>query len=1048
MIPRQICLDGFMSYRQEMTISFRGASIWALAGDNGSGKSTLFDAMFYALYGEHRLGSQGAQQLIHHERDSLRVEFDFAIGEDEYRIRRTLTRKASNNRTVQALYMRGPNAPDPGSAGPQPIAETHKESGLRNWVKQVVGLDSQAFTFSVWLQQGRSDALINASPKERHHMLTQIIDLSAYERLWQRADAAYRQWDAQAGVTEQHLLQLEESEESRLETVKAREQQAQLAKQAVQERHLCLAGWRVQAQRWQQVGLEWQNQHQALLGCEELLAHASQIEQDAKRSDLLRTVLPLLQGISEKRLACDRLMALLELLEQKRKEQEQLKDQVKEAHEGQQRAVETQKSMSRQMQELLKVAQQRLDDMEPAIREVNILDTLRKQASTLEQQLSTIDPALSDHYQRLQQELNEVQALLAVLPWLRQFVAARKQWQHCGEELALLAVHQQESEAQLKQSQQEIEVLGAQIEDIKEQERLAQQEVIRVEMLVKQDEQREEKFREIDGKATCSYCGQMLTPEHLESERQKVVHNLQQTRILLHQMQERAQLLQRQWKKEQRLLQKKQAAYLEMERGQKARHGRWMLLNSQKSQAEVSAEAGLQQVPASFRRTFWERENAENYLQICLQATSPSAEDLVALEQRANCKDALASQLSCLQSTLDQRQSLLTQWEYVSHQQAQGEQLFPVAQQAALREEYRQAQQERSTLTDQLEAVSQSLQQREQDLQCQGARLRDCEQSLGALTQRIAVAQRDFENAVAFIREKEAEFPSDWRQPAAELSQKSIKLWKQESEVLREASKRLERLVAARQVQQSYRQRLAEIDAERERTPVEARRSLEEIDQEVAHVTIEYTYYEQEHQRMQQEKSYLEGVCEQRRLWKQQYKEAKQKALLYKELSRLLGADCLQRYLLQKAERGIVNAANEFLDHISGGTLRLELGEEADQGTKALDLLAYHQCISATAVQPVKLLSGSQQFRVAVSLALGIGTYAGGGAQRVEAVMIDEGFGSLDVKGRRDMIQVIQDLKDVLKCIIVVSHQAEFFEEFDNQYYVRLVDGSTIVSLC
>ena len=120
----------------------------------------------------------------------------------------------------------------------------------------------------------------------------------------------------------------------------------------------------------------------------------------------------------------------------------------------------------------------------------------------------------------------------------------------------MLAVHQQESEAQLKQSQQEIEVLGAQIEDIKEQERLVQQEVIRVELLAKQDEQREEKFREIDGKAMCSYYGQVLTPEHLGSERQKVVQNLQQTRILLHQMQERAQLLQRQWKKEQRLFQK------------------------------------------------------------------------------------------------------------------------------------------------------------------------------------------------------------------------------------------------------------------------------------------------------------------------------------------------------------------------------------------------------------------------------------------------------------------------------------------------------------
>jgi exonuclease SbcC len=65
----------------------------------------------------------------------------------------------------------------------------------------------------------------------------------------------------------------------------------------------------------------------------------------------------------------------------------------------------------------------------------------------------------------------------------------------------------------------------------------------------------------------------------------------------------------------------------------------------------------------------------------------------------------------------------------------------------------------------------------------------------------------------------------------------------------------------------------------------------------------------------------------------------------------------------------------------------------------------------------------------------------------VESVIIDEGFGSLDEKGRRDMIQAIRDLKDALKCIIVVSHQSEFFDEFENKYQFELVDGSTRISL-
>ncbi len=166
-------------------------------------------------------------------------------------------------------------------------------------------------------------------------------------------------------------------------------------------------------------------------------------------------------------------------------------------------------------------------------------------------------------------------------------------------------------------------------------------------------------------------------------------------------------------------------------------------------------------------------------------------------------------------------------------------------------------------------------------------------------------------------------------------------------------------------------------------------------------------------------------------------------------MTNLLGRDGLQHYLLQKAEAGIVYHANEILDGISGGTLRLELQSSPDRKAEALDMVAYNTAISASQTQPIRLLSGSQQFRVSVSLALGIGKYAGNENHRLESVIIDEGFGSLDENGRREMIQAIKELGDgsVLKCIIVVSHQREFFDEFPNRYLVELVDGSTQISL-
>src|SRR2546430_2234385 len=96
---------------------------------------------------------------------------------------------------------------------------------------------------------------------------------------------------------------------------------------------------------------------------------------------------------------------------------------------------------------------------------------------------------------------------------------------------------------------------------------------------------------------------------------------------------------------------------------------------------------------------------------------------------------------------------------------------------------------------------------------------------------------------------------------------------------------------------------------------------------------------------------------------------------------------------------------NEILDRISGGTLRLELRPSSESKTQALDMVVYNAAISVHESHPIVSLSGSQKFRVAISLAIGIGQYISNSSHRVESLMIDEGFGSLDAGGRDEMTQ-------------------------------------------
>jgi len=148
---------------------------------------------------------------------------------------------------------------------------------------------------------------------------------------------------------------------------------------------------------------------------------------------------------------------------------------------------------------------------------------------------------------------------------------------------------------------------------------------------------------------------------------------------------------------------------------------------------------------------------------------------------------------------------------------------------------------------------------------------------------------------------------------------------------------------------------------------------------------------------------------------------------------------------VRTAERQIVDFANGILDRLSAGQLYLRIVPKDDGATeRSLELEAHNRVAGGSPIN-VAFLSGSQRFRVAVALALGIGQFASKSHRPIESVIIDEGFGCLDRNGRQIMIQELQNLKDHLKCILLVSHQEEFADAFADGYRFELENGTTRV---
>ncbi|HEX7292200.1 MAG TPA: SMC family ATPase [Conexibacter sp.] len=162
-------------------------------------------------------------------------------------------------------------------------------------------------------------------------------------------------------------------------------------------------------------------------------------------------------------------------------------------------------------------------------------------------------------------------------------------------------------------------------------------------------------------------------------------------------------------------------------------------------------------------------------------------------------------------------------------------------------------------------------------------------------------------------------------------------------------------------------------------------------------------------------------------------------------LATLLGRQGIQGHLIVRAAHGLERLANETLRALSGGALELEIAAEERRGRdeiviSARDLYAGGERTDAS------FLSGSEKFRVCVALAAAIGSYASG-RPAIESLIIDEGFGSLDEAGRDEMIDELQRLAQLLKRVIVVSHQSEFHNRARFPHGYRLRRDGTVTEV-
>ena len=1044
MIPLQVTLEGFLSYEKKQIINFVGASIWALSGPNSVGKSAVFDAITFALYHRARCGPK---DLIHHRADRLIVTFDFMVDGTIYRVKRIHPRKGRSTR--EAFIVDSADSSNLDSAPTKRIVNTDSDDELREWVKRTIGMDYAAFTSSCLLLQGKSEQLLDVDPRIRRDILAELMDLSRYEKLHVAAEEQRKAFRSAVETLEKQLLapNVRVVRDEELEEARTQQHDAEKAWEDAQEKVERFSGYLEHARHWEVDRAELQKQHKELQSVQGLVDREAEIASGFSEFQELDTMLSPLKQIAEERIALLILQVRLDELQCQacRIEEDVHIAEIKK--EAERRLVTSLEATVNGIEQESKQLLGRLTVLIPLVSKLEAIEQLQSKKEMVDKQIAALPVDIAQQMTQAEQRLRELEDIEHALPWLSDFAEARGMLattlgreQAASEQMVILRVRYDE----LQKSRTMLEAACTVARD---DERRLDDEKRDSGRRLRDTQNRLQKFMDVATKPVCDLCGQEITGDHARQERMRLQRLIEECQL------EVATVTQQ----HQHAVDLKHTKECELQELDdqigtvRDSHGQAKRERQTACEQAESQEKRLRRAFEAMSESYWKQISSAmpEERTAWLATVYPSQSDLEMISQEVRGKAYQAREAKRLHDDYQTWQGLHQQRAVFAQQISEQEQDIDLDVAGNVRTEKNSIEKRQTTLAalseeqhHNLEQAKKAALEAETELEKLATRAQQCLSEIGDTTARKEERER-------IQWEREASLPMQWRSQANMLDETGVTVLEQRRIDLMCYRSLHEQLTSAREHIERYQKRIDELDVQISAYPTEAKRPAQEVEGELWRRKEAHRQASAERDKAKDRLGDLEGMRKRRQALEQQKLEDERMQHLYAILAKHLGKTGLQLFLLNRAEHAIVEFANQTLSGLSHGRMRLEWRPESDaqvQTDKALDVLVRDREIGNCTV-PIGSVSGSQKFRIAVSLALAIGRYMSRDGRHLESVIIDEGFGGLDKTGRDDMIQELRTLGEHVARIILVSHQEEFAYAFPNRYRFKLVDGSSRVTL-
>ena len=199
MRPVQLELTNFGPYRKEVInfTQFDHAPLFLIGGDTGAGKSTLFDAMTVALFAMTS-GDRNVEEMrstfAGPEDDLTKVTFYFQQGNHLYRIERVLQQeraKRGGGTTMQKATASLVIVDKIGGQEIEKLGDKIKE--VSDQIEQILGLNAEQFKQIILLPQNDFSRFLKEDSKTKTQILKKIFGTGIFDRFQKSLEERLRQ---------------------------------------------------------------------------------------------------------------------------------------------------------------------------------------------------------------------------------------------------------------------------------------------------------------------------------------------------------------------------------------------------------------------------------------------------------------------------------------------------------------------------------------------------------------------------------------------------------------------------------------------------------------------------------------------------------------------------------------------------------------------------------------------------------------------------------------------------------------------------------------